>query len=68
MSGKQKNKTIYAVLSLNDFNLSLFTTKSMAADEMKCHRNTLQDISTRTTVGDYVIFPVTLTKCKRGRG
>jgi len=67
MSGKHKNNIIYAVLSLNDFNITLYTTKTMAAEKIGCHRNTLQNVFTRTTMGDYVLFPITLTKCNRGK-
>jgi hypothetical protein len=60
-----KDNTYYATLSIKDFSINLYTTKNQVANQVKCHRNYLNNISDRITYGDYIIIPVTLTKCNR---
>jgi len=67
MPAKHKNNDVYATLSLKDFTLNIFTTKKQVADIVGCNRNTLIDIPNKITIGDYVIFTTTVTKCNRGR-
>ena len=62
MPSKQNKKDIYAVLSLNNFSLEAFTAKSLVANYVGCHRNTLAELSKRTIINDFIIFPVKLTK------
>jgi len=62
-----KNNTLYACISVKDFSIDIFTTKNQVADRVGCHRNSLIELTERTTYGNYIIIPLTVTKCKRGR-